>query len=155
MKFTNGGMSRIYKIYTFLLYVLPMVILFVIKREDYTSDGSIFGFWGIIIVMLCVIMFKSFVVDFFKKYSILTVSIIVMIIGLFSRFLSTQLILIGVVSTIASILSLSVSVVADVYDKHAYKTVDGEKVVNKSPAISEKEAWKEAYGYNIAEDENE
>lgn len=149
MKLTNSGMARVYKIYTFLAYIIPMVVLYGVKYKDFSNDGSIFGFWGIIVLMLCVIMFKNFCVDFFKKYRILSVSIIILIIGLFSDFLATQLVLIGVVSVAASIISLIVSVVADIYEEHAYKVIDGEKQRNTDPAITQKEAWKEAYFYNF------
>lgn len=149
MKLTNSGMSRLYKFYTFLAYVLPMIILFIFNQDDYGTEEGVFGFWGIIIVMLCVIAFKNFVTDFFKKYRVLSVSILLLIIGLFSEFLGSQLVLIGVVSTCAAIVSLVFSHVGDAYDEHCYKTIDGEKVINKAPAISQKEAWKEAYGYTL------
>lgn len=151
MKLTNGGMCRLYKFYTFLVYVIPMVVLFIIKKDDYIKDGSRFGFWGIVVLMLCVIMFKNFCVEFFKKQRIMTVSVIIFIIGIFSEYLSSQLILIGLVSVIASAVSMAFSLVADVYEQHAFKTDEaGEKIINKNIAISQKEAWREAYGYNFA-----
>ena len=99
MKLTNSGMSRLYKLYTFLAYVLPMVVLFIVNHEAYAKEEGIFGFWGIIVLMLCVIAFKNFVTEFFKKYRVLTVSVILLIIGIFAEFLGSQLVLIGVVST--------------------------------------------------------
>lgn len=149
MKLTNNGMGRVYKLYTLLCYILPMVALFIFNYDAYSKEEGAFGFWGIVVLMLCVIAFKNFCIDFFKKYRLLSVSLVVTVLGIFSEFLASQLIVIGVVSSGASIVSLVVSVVADVYDEHAFKLVDGEKVINKSPAISQKEAWKEAYGYNL------
>lgn len=149
MKLTNSGMSRLYKLYTFLAYVLPMVVLFIVNHDAYGKEEGIFGFWGIIVLMLCVIAFKNFVTEFFKKYRVLTVSVMLLIIGIFAEFLGSQLILIGVVSTCAAIVSLVFSHVGDVYDEHCYKMVNGEKVINKAPAIPQKEAWNEAYGYTL------
>ncbi len=154
MKLTNGGMCRIYKLYTFLVYVIPMALLFAFKYESFSSDGGIFGFWGIIVLILCVIMFKEFCASFFKKQPIISVSIVLLVIGVFADFLATYLTLIGIVSGVGGVLSCIFSVVADVYNAHAYKMVDGEKVINKAVALSQKEAWKEAYGYNFADNNN-
>ncbi|MBQ7349252.1 MAG: hypothetical protein IJW47_04585 [Clostridia bacterium] len=126
-----------------------MTILFITKRDAFSSQGGIFGFWGIIVLILCVLMFKEFVASFFKKQPIISVSIVLLIVGLFAEFLATYLALIGIVSGIAGIASSVVSVVADVYSRHSYKTVNDEKVINKGVAISQKEAWREAYGYNF------
>lgn len=150
MKLTNSGMCRIYKLYTFLIYVIPMTILFIAKHDAFSSQGKIFGFWGIIVLILCVLMFKEFVASFFKKQPIISVSIVLLVIGLFAEFLASYLALIGIVSGVSGVASSVVSVVADVYNTHSYKMVDGEKVLNKSVAISQKEAWHEAYGYNFA-----
>lgn len=150
MKLTNSGMCRIYKLYTFLVYVIPMTILFIAKYDAFSSRGGIFGFWGIIVLILCVLMFKEFLASFFKKQPIISISIVLLTIGLFAEFLASYLTLIGIISGASGIASSMVSVVADVYNSHSYKMVDGEKVLNKSVAISQKEAWREAYGYNIS-----
>ncbi len=155
MKLTNGGMCRIYKIYTFLVYVIPMALLFAFKYESFSSDGGMFGFWGIIVLMLCVIMFKDFCASFFKKQPIISVSIVLLVIGLFAEFLAEYLPLIGIVSGVAGVLSCIFSVVADVYNNHAYKVIDGEKIINKSIALPQKEAWREAYGYNFYAEKQE
>lgn len=149
MKLTNSGMSRLYKLYSFLIYVIPMIVLFIIKKDAFSSDGGIFGFWGIIVLILCIIMFKDFCASFFKKQPILSVSIVLLVLGFFSEFLATYLTLIGVVSGVAGLLSSLVSVVADVYENHSYKIIDGEKIINKRAAIPQKEAWREAYGYTF------
>ena len=150
MKLTNSGMCRLYKLYTFLIYVIPMTVLFITKHDAFSSQGGVFGFWGIIVLILCVLMFKEFVASFFKKQPIISVSIVLLVIGLFAEFLASYLALIGIVSGVSGVASSVVSVVADVYNTHSYKMVDGEKVLNKSVAISQKEAWHEAYGYNFA-----
>lgn len=153
MKLTNGGMSRVYKLYSFLIYVIPMVVLFIIKKDAFSSAGGVFGFWGIIVLILCIIMFKDFCASFFKKQPILSVSIVLLALGLFSEFLAEYLTLIGLVSGIAGLMSGLVSVVADTYENHSYRMVDGEKVINKKVAISQKEAWREAYGYTFITEE--
>ena len=150
MKLTNSGMCRLYKLYTFLIYVIPMTVLFISKHDAFSSQGGVFGFWGIIVLILCVLMFKEFVATFFKKQPIISVSIVLLVIGLFAEFLASYLALIGIVSGVAGIASSIVSVVADVYNNHSYKLVDGEKILNKGVAIPQKEAWREAYGYNFA-----
>ena len=153
MKLTNSGMCRLYKIYTFLIYVIPMTVLFIIKHDAFSSQGGIFGFWGIIVLILCVLMFKEFISSLFNKQPIISVSIVLLVVGLFAEFLASYLTLIGIVSGVSGIASSLVSVVADVYSAHSYKTIDGEKVLNKSVAISQKEAWREAYGYNFTQDD--
>lgn len=155
MKLTNNGMARVYKLYTFLAYIIPMIVLYIIKNKDFSSGGSIFGFWGILVLMLCVIAFKNFLVEFFKNYGLLTVSLVFLIIGIFSDFIASELVVIGMVSVAASIVSLIFSVVADIYDEHAFKTVDGEKQRNTAPAIPQKQAWREAYFYNFTTEETE
>ncbi|MBQ3047050.1 MAG: hypothetical protein II988_06600 [Clostridia bacterium] len=149
MKLTNSGMCRLYKLYTFLIYVIPMTVLFITKHDAFSSQGGVFGFWGIIVLILCVLMFKEFVASFFKKQPIISVSIVLLVIGLFAEFLASYLSLIGIVSSAAGVASSAVSVVADVYSQHSYKTIDGEKIINKGVALSQKEAWREAYGYNF------
>ena len=140
-------MAKVYKLYTFFAYILPMTALYIWKYDNFSKQGGTFGFFGIIVLMLCVIAFKNFCLEFFKNYRILTVSIIILIIGIISEFLSSELLTIGIFSVIASGISLLFSCVADVYDEHAYKVVDGEKQKNGDPALSQKLAWKEAYGY--------
>jgi len=157
MKFTNGAMAKVYKIYTFLIYIIPMIGLYVWKHEDFGTEGSIFGFWGIVVIFLMVIAFKQFCADFFKKFPQLSVSLIILFIGLFSEFLADNLVLIGSFSTVASILGLLFSTVADVYQSHAFliDKATGEKRLNKNKAISQKEAWQEAYFFGIAEEVEE
>lgn len=155
MKLTNGGMARLYRIYTFLIYAFPMLALYAWKHEEFGTQASAFGFWGIVVLFLLIIAFKNFCIDFFKKFTLLSISLIILFIGLFSEFLSDNLILIGAFSTVASLMSLFISVVADVYANHAFIIENGEKKVNKSPAIAQKEAWHEAYFFSFAESEEE
>ena len=149
MRVTNGAMARVYKLYTFLVYALPMIALYAWKHDEFATEGSAFGFWGIVVVFLLVIAFKNLIVDFFKKYSLLSISLGILFLGLFSEFLADNLLIIGVFSTVSSLFSLCVSVVADVYTEHAHIMENGEKKVNKAPAISQKEAWKEAYFFDF------
>ena len=152
-KLTNGGMAKVYKLYTFIAYLIPMAVLFFVRFGVYSRSEGAFGFWGIVVLMLCVVAFKNACLNFFKNYRLLSVSLVILIIGVFSEFLASELLIIGIVSSVGSIISLLFSVVSEVYEKHAYKTVDGEKVINKTQAIPQKQAWKEAYGYNIVDEE--
>lgn len=152
MKLTNGGMSRIYKLYTFLAYLCPMLALFIIKRDEFSSQGGVIGFWGIIALFLCIIAFREFCVSFFKKYRQLSISLIVLIIGLLSEFLGDNMVIIGAVSTAASLISMFFSCVADVYENHAFRLVDGEKTLNRGAGLKQSDAWREAYFFGFAEE---
>ena len=130
MKLTNKGKAWLYRFYAFLVYLIPMITLFIVNYQEYDKDGGAVGFWGII-----VIAFAIFVVALVMKN------------------IAGQMLLISAVSAIAALLSSFVSVVSDVFVEHSFKMVDGEKVKNSAPAISDKQAWLEAYGYIFSKEE--
>ena len=74
-------------------------------------------------------------------------SVAILIISIVMRFLANEIILIATVSTIASVLSSFVEVVADTYDLMSYKLVDGVKQRNLEKGLGDKEAWAMAYGF--------
>ena len=143
---TNLGKARLYKMYAFLIYAIPMMVLFFANMDEYKSDGSIFGFFGIVILMLVLIAFKNTVLEFVKKRTVLTVSVFVLLFSMLMASFADKMVLIATVSTIGGVFQGIVDVVADTYYNHAYIVKDGIKTRNPEMALTDKEAWAEAYG---------
>ena len=153
MKLTNKGKAWLYRFYAFLVYLIPMITLFIVNYQEYDKDGGAVGFWGIIVIAFVVLAFKGYILNLFKKQPITTVSIAIFVVALVMKNIAGQMLLISAVSAIAALLSSFVSVVSDVFVEHSFKMADGEKVKQSAPAISDKQAWLEAYGYIFSKDE--
>ena len=155
MKITNKGQAFIFKIYAFLVFLVPMSVLFAANYGEYKSDGAVIGFWGIILIAFVVLAFKDFVINFFKKQPLTTISLAIFIISMITAQLSGQLQLISGVALAASVLSSFVSVISDSFMNHAYIIMpNGEKTLNTAPAISVRQAAMEAYGFVFADNKN-
>lgn len=148
---TNGAKCKLYRLYAFLTYALPMALLFILNHEAYAGKASAFGFWGYIILIFVIAAFKDKFLTFFKNGSLLTVSAIVFVIALIMRYLSDELILISLVSLIGALLSTFIDIVGDVYERHSKIIVDGVEQKNRKPAMPDAEAWKEAYSFKAEE----
>ena len=156
MKITNKGQAFIFKIYAFLVFLVPMSVLFAANYGEYKSDGAVIGFWGIILIAFVVLAFKDFVINFFKKQPLTTISLAIFIISMITAKLSGQLQLISGVALAASVLSSFVSVISDSFMNHAYIVQpNGEKTLNAAPAISVRQAAMEAYGFVFADKKND
>ena len=154
MKLTNTGKCLVYKIYAFLIYLIPMSILFFVNLGEYDRDAGIFGFWGFVVLAFIILAFKNYVLEFFKKRTLLTVSIIFFIVSFITRYIADELLLITAVSMIAALLSTFVEIVADTYNEYSYKTVDGVRTKNLAPALTDKEAWRLSYGFILTNEED-
>ena len=151
MKISNYGKMIIYKIYSVLAYVLPMLATYFIffhKAEPKTQ----FGFWFYIILFLCLIVGKNIIFERIKKNLVATVGVVMLIIGIFFSYMGDALTVIGVAGCISALICSVFIKVADVYHAHAFISVNGNTQVlqrNPAPAIKEKDAWKIAFGvYN-------
>lgn len=151
MKLTNSGKCLIYRILSFLVYLIPMTILFIANIDTYSSGGGIFGFWGFIVLAFVFISFKQNIIDIFKKQALLSVSGVFFIFSLVMRFLATEMLLITCVSFLASLIASFVFIVADTYELMSYKLVDGVKQKNLDKAVPDKKAWAMAYGFSYTE----
>lgn len=141
---TNKGRYRFYKLISFLVYVLPLAILFGIGHEQYLKTaGSSLSFFGYIIVAFVLIAFKDKLLGFAKHNTILTVSIIIFIVSLIMRYLADELLLISGVSLFGALLSTITEPVCEVYKKRADK--DDEEGTVK--LLTHKNAWRLAYGF--------
>lgn len=143
---TNLGKSYIYRLFSWCAYVIPLAVLFVVNRDAYIAPESTIGFFGIVIIALAVIAFKDTVVNAFKRSPLMTLSIVLLVVGMMMESIAGQLSLIATASLIGSCLHLVVDKVADVYHDRAYRIVDGVKTRNREPALPDREAWREAYG---------
>lgn len=148
---TNGAKCKLYRAYAFLVYALPMALLFILNHEAYAGKASAFGFWGYIILIFVIAAFKDKFLTLFKNSSLLTISAIFFVIALTMRYLSDEMTLIALVSLIGSLLSTFVDVVGDVYERHSKVIVDGIEQKNRKPAMPDAEAWKEAYSFKAEE----
>ena len=151
MKLTNSGKCKIYRALSFLVYLIPMTILFIANIDAYSSGGGIFGFWGFIVLALVFVSFKGNILDTIKKQPLLSISGGLFIFSLIMRFLANEMLLITCVSFLASVLSSFVSIVADTYEMMSYKLVDGVKQKNLDKAMSDKKAWAMSYGISLGE----
>lgn len=144
---TNRGMCLLYKAYSFIAYAIPMVILFLINIDAYRSDGSIFGFWGIVIIAFIFIAFKNTFVSMIKNRTLITVSALFLVFSILMHYLASEMILISMMSFSGALVQSFFDGVADVYEEHSYTLVEGVKRRNRKRAIPQKEAWAEAYGF--------
>ena len=158
MKLTNLGKFRLYKMYSFIAYLIPMLVLFLVEHEKYLSTPSYsFSFFGYAIVFLIIIAFKNVVLECLKKNLMLSLSLTLFIVSIITYYLADNLLLISFVSVIGSAFSFVVDKVADVYYANAYVCKDNNGIKQKNPAqaLSDKEAWKIAYWVIEETNENE
>ncbi len=152
---TNRAKCRLYKIYSFLAYCVPMLSLFLVNRDAYRSDGSMFGFFGVVILVLVVLSFKNAFLQFVKNKTLISVSLILLIFAYFMQYVGDNMILIATVSLLGSLLQSGFESVAAVYDRYAYKMMDGVRRMNRAEAIPDKQAWQEALGILTVEEGGE
>lgn len=146
---TNLGKSYIYRLFSWCAYVIPLAVLFIINRDAYIAPESAIGFFGVVIIALAVIAFKDTVINAFKKSPLMTLSIVLLVVGMMMESIAGQLSLIATASLVGSCLHLIVDKVADVYHDRAFRIVDGVKTRNREPALPDREAWREAYGIHV------
>lgn len=135
-----------YKIIAFAVYAIPMLLLFLLNMDRYKSDGSIFGFFGYVILGFVFISFKNSIISLIKTRTLMSMSAILFVFSLLMQYLADEMVLITAVSLVGSILQIAVEVVANTYEEHAYIVRDGVKMRNMRPAIPDSQAWREAYG---------
>lgn len=153
---TNKGKAFLFKIYAFLIYLVPMAVLFAINYKEYDKDGGVIGFWGMVVIAFVVLAFKDYIITFFKKQPLLTVSLTVFIVSIVTSELADKLALISGIAVIASLLSSFVSVISDSFMNHAYIIQpNGEKSLNTNEAISTRQATMEAYGFVFTKKDKE
>ncbi len=142
---TNGQKAMLYRLYSFFAYLVPMLVLFCINKERYITDGGAFGFFGYIALIFVVVSFKNSFLDLIKSKTLLTVSAILFLFSLLMKYLADEMLMITVFSFAGALLQLLFQRVADVYDAHAYITENGIKRKNRSAALTDAMAWREAY----------
>ncbi len=143
MKLTNYMQSVLFKLYAFLVYCIPMAILFFCNVNAYTSNAKL-SFFGILIIGFIVIAFANTLKKIFKYNIGLSVSAVMFVVALLSKFLGEQLILISGASFVGSVLSMVVGEIANTYYRFAFKIdEDGRKRKDRSRALTLKEAWSE------------
>ena len=150
---TNRGMCLLYKAYSFVAYALPMMLLFIVNVDAYRTDGSIFGFWGFVILAFIFIAFKSTFINLIKNRTLMTVSGLLLIFSIMMHYLAQEMILISTMSFAGAAMQSFFEGVADVYENHSFVTVDGIKKRNRKKALPQSEAWAEAYGFVGGADE--
>lgn len=142
---TNGQKAVIYRLYSFLAYLVPMILLFFINKDKYITEGGAFGFFGYVVLIFVVVSFKNTFIELIKSKTLLTVSAILFLFSLLMQYLADEMLMISVFSFFGALFQLLFQLVADVYERYAYVTVDGIKKKNREPALTDGQAWKEAY----------
>lgn len=143
MKITNFGQSILFKIYGFLLYLVPMLILFFCNMKEYLGDSA-FSFFGIVLLGFVAIAFCGTLKKIFNYNISLSISALIFIIALLSKYLGNQLMLISGASFIGSVLSMFAGAISNTYYRFAYIVDEqGRRRKDKTQAIPLKEAWQE------------
>lgn len=140
---TNKGRYLEYKAISFMIYLIPLAILFAVNYGSYIrSAGTSLSFFGYIIIALILIAFKDKFLEFAKKNVVLSVSLVIFIVSIIMQYLAQELMLISGVSLFGAFLSCVVEPVADVYHVRAEKEKAGDEV----EVPTHKNAWRLAYG---------
>ena len=140
---TNFGKSILFKFYGFLAYLVPMLVLFIIKYNDYTTDSRL-SFFGIILLGFVLIAFCGTLKKIFNYNLGLSISAVIFIIALFTRYLGNGLLLISFVSFIGNIFSMFFGMIANTYYRFAFITdAQGRKRKDTGKALPFKEIWRE------------
>lgn len=146
---TNRGRFYEYKAISFIIYLLPLIVLFSVNYGSYIrSAGTSLSFFGYIIIAMILIAFKDKFLEFAKKNVVLSVSLVVFIVSIVMQYLAQELMLISGVSLFGAFLSCIVEPVADVYHVRAEKEKAGEVV----DVPTHKNAWRLAYGLRAEEE---
>lgn len=147
---TNGAKSLIYRFLAFMVYAIPLLILYFCNQSKYATDGSAFGFWGIFIIALVIIMFKKQFLNAFTNQPLLTFSIVTLILSVLFKYIGDELFWVSLISVAGSILAIFFNAVANTYDNYKY-IIDsnGIKKKNLTTAISDKKAWAETFGFKL------
>ena len=142
---TNGAMKKLYKFYAFLVYLVPMLALLIIRREHYASPEKAIGIFGIMIIFFVVLYFQKQLFSM-KGKAFIIISGLLFVFSIITRFIAEELEIITGVSFVAAVISEFINIVANVYEDYEYKMIDGVKRKNTERAITQKQAWREAYG---------
>ena len=146
---TNSTMKRLYRVYAFIVYLVPMIILFILRSDKYLKKPTTaIGFFGFIVLAFVIFYFsKQLFNEGLKGKRFIVVSGLLTVFSVVTLYLAQELVYICVTSFIASVFSQLINEVADVYENYEYK-IDpdtGIKHKNRDKAIPQKEAWREAY----------
>ena len=145
MKLTNYGKSIVYKLYAFLVYLIPMLILFFVNMKEYTTNSRI-SFFGIIIIAFVIIAFKETVRKIINYDLFLSVNVAIFVVSLLAYFLAEKLILITAVSFVGCVLSSFVGAIATTYYNLSFIVdANGNKRKDTKPGLTLKQALKETY----------
>lgn len=141
---TNRARFRLYRFLSFLVYVLPLVILFACESERYLkSAGSSLSFFGYFLVAFALIAFKDKLLGFAKNNAVLTVSLVIFVISLVMRYLADELLIISGISLFGALLSAVIEPVGEVFAKRAERDEES----GNCELLSHKKAWRIAYGF--------
>jgi len=143
---TNRGKKLLYRFYAFLVYLIPMAVLFAVRIDHYLQVDGAVGMFGFLIIIFVVLFFGEKMFEGAKKDPVLSVSIVLFVFSIAMHFLASEMLWITSVSIVGAVLSKLVNAVAEVYANYEYKVIDGIKKKNRDPALPDKEAWDEAYG---------
>ena len=144
---TNGAMKKLYKLYAFVVYLIPMLILFFARINNYVNPEQAIGFFGIVLIIFVSLYFSRQILDKgFQGKTPIIISGILFIFSFITQYIANELMIITGVSFVAALLSEFINQVSYVYENYEYKIIDGVKRKNLDKALPQKDAWREAYG---------
>ena len=143
---TNGLMRKIYRLLAFIVYLVPMLILFIARKDKYLQAENTIGFFGFLLIIFVVIFFeKQIFGDKLTGKRFIIISGILFLFSFLTQYIAEELVWITGVSTLSAILASFINEVAEVYSRYEFKEIEGVKRKNPDKALPQKEAWKEAY----------
>lgn len=142
----NARRYYLYKLLSFIAYLIPMFTLFGIRNETYIvhKSGAGFAFGAVVIMLFAIIAFKHYLLALFKKNAVLTLSITMLVISLILYAMTSpaqELMYISVASILGCILSSVFEKPADIYRNGIVK--DGIRI--RRETIPHKQAWVDGY----------
>ena len=136
----------LYKLLSFLAYLIPMSILFGVRNETYIvhRTGAGFAFGAVVTMLFAILAFKHYLLALFKKNAVLTLSITMLVISLILYAMTRpaqELMYISLASILGCLLSSIFEKPADIYRSAIVK--DGIRI--RRETISHKQAWVDGY----------
>ena len=144
---TNGAMKKLYKLYAFVVYLIPMLILFFARIDNYVNPEQAIGFFGVVVIIFVSLYFSRQILNQgFQGKTPIIISAVLFVFSFITQYIANELMIITGVSFVAALLSEFINQVSYVYENYEYKIIDGVKRKNLDKALPQKDAWREAYG---------
>lgn len=148
MKLTNSGKMWLYRLYSIIAYIIPMLLCYFIFF--FNSKPKVqFGFWGFFVFFLIFIFSYKILTKSLQKTPLMFGSAVLLAFSIVMSELADNVMIVSIFSFIGACLSTIILKVENVYQANSKIAVNGNvnnMQKNPAPALTDKEAWKIAYG---------